>query len=384
MRSEWSAFSDASGAASGAGVVAGPGWAELVSWDNLLSSYQNAAQGKRRAPAVARFEFRLGEQLLRLQRQLGEQTWLPGPYLRFTVHEPKRRTISAAPFRDRIVHHALMRVIGPRFERSHHPHSFANRVGLGTHRAIEHVSQLARQHPWALRLDVQQHFQSIDHALLLDALRPRIPEPEIWRLVCAIVTSGAEPSDAPNALPPLLLPGDDLLSACRPCGLPIGNLTSQSWSNVYMDRLDQFIVRELGCRAYARYVDDMVLLADDKRTLRDWAEAVHAFAATRLRLRLHRHSAHPQTTAGGVPWLGMVIYPTHRLLKSRKVVAATRRLRAAWRDWQLGQAPFDALDAKVQGWIAHAAHANSWRIRERVLGALDLRPPPGQPFPPLH
>lgn len=112
-----------------------------------------------------------------------------------------------------------------------------------------------------------------------------------------------------------------------------------------MDRLDQFIVRELGCRAYARYVDYMVLLADDKRTLRDWAEAVNAFAANRLRLRLHRHSAHAQPTAGGVPWLGMVIYPTHRLLKSRKVVAATRRLRAAWRDWQLGQAPFDALAA---------------------------------------
>lgn len=335
---------------------------------------------------MARFEFRLGEQLLRLQQQLSEETWQPGPYLRFAIHEPKRRIISAAPFRDRIVHHALMQVIGPRFQRSFHPHSFANRVGLGTHRAIEHVSRLAARHPWALRLDVQQHFQSIDHALLLGALRPRIPEPEIWRLVCAILSSGTEPAE--HAPAPLLLPGDDLLSACRPCGLPIGNLTSQSWSNVYMDRLDQFIVRELGCRAYARYVDDMVLLADDKRTLHRWAQAVHDFAGSRLRLRLHHHNAHAQTTAGGVPWLGMVIYPTHRLLKSRKVVATTRKLRAAWRDWQLGQAPFDALDAKVQGWIAHAAHANSWRIRERVLGALDLRSPniplTGQPLVHLH
>lgn len=384
MRSELSAFT---GAVSSELDDPDPdgrtsGWDALVSWDNLLSSYQKAAQGKRRAPAVARFEFRLGEQLLRLQQQLTQQTWQPGPYVRFAIHEPKRRVISAAPFRDRIVHHALMQVIGPRFERSFHPHSFANRVGLGTHRAIEHVSRLARQYPWALRLDVQQHFQSVDHALLLDALRPRIPEPAIWRVVCAIVASGSEP---PGDIPaPLLLPGDDLLSACRPCGLPIGNLTSQSWSNVYMDRLDQFIVRDLGCTAYARYVDDMVLLADDKHTLRAWAEAVRQFAAHRLRLRLHRHSAHAQPCAGGVPWLGMVVYPTHRLLKSRKVVVATRRLRAAWRDWQLGQTPFDALDAKVQGWIAHAAHANSWRIRAQVFGSLDLRPPPGQPFPRLH
>ena len=134
------------------------------------------------------------------------------------------------------------------------------------------------------------------------------------------------------------------------------------------------MTRELGCRAYARYVDDMVLLADDKRQLADWGRAVRDFAARRLRLRLrlHEYSAQAQPTRAGVPWLGQVLYPAHRLLKSRKVVSATRSLTRAWQAWQAGDTNFDAFDARVQGWVAHARHADSWRIRGVVLGRFDI------------
>ncbi|MCU0943474.1 MAG: RNA-directed DNA polymerase [Hydrogenophaga sp.] len=339
----------------------------------MLASWRAAAAGKRGSAAAARFEYRLADHLCRLQDALVTQCWRPGAYSRFEVHQPKRRTISAAPFADRVVHHALMRVTAPRLERLFSPCSHANRHGMGTLSALEAASSACRRRRWALRLDVQQHFPSIDHALLLAALEPLMPEPGLRWLVRSIIAGGATPADE---LPPaVLLPGDDLLSAAgRPRGLPIGNLTSQWWSNAYLDLLDQFVVRGLGCRDYVRYVDDMLLAHDDAKTLADWGRAVREFALHRLRLRLHAHSAHLQPVASGVPWLGHVVYPEHRRLKSRKVVATTRRLARAWEQVHDGSARFAEFDARVQGWIAHAAHSRSRGIRERVLARFDITP----------
>ena len=360
--------------------MASDAWGEFVSWDNLLASWRAAAAGKRGSAAAARWEYRLGDHLLQLQRALQDGSWRPGRYQRFEVHEPKRRVISAAPFADRIVHHALMRVTGPDLERCFSPHSHANRIGKGTLSALDAASAMCRHHPWALRLDVQKHFPSIDHGVLLAILARRTPEPRLMALVRHIVAGGAAPPE--EVADPLYLPGDDLFAACQARGLPIGNLTSQWWSNAYLDPLDQFITRSLGCRAYARYVDDMVLFHADKRVLAAWGQAVRDFASQRLRLRLHRHSAQPQPTQAGVPWLGQVLYPTHRRLKSRKVVAATRHLTRAWQAWRSGETDFDAFDARVQGWVAHARQADSWHIRGLVLGRFDLAARPGPAAPP--
>lgn len=260
-----------------------------------------------------------------------------------------------------------MNVTQARFERSFSPFSFANRVGMGTLPALDRVSALCAEYPWALRLDVQQHFPSIDHDILLQALFRRVPEPGLREVMRLIVASAPQADE-----PPPLLPGDDLLAACRPRGLPIGNLTSQCWNNAYLDPLDQFITRTLGCSAYARYVDDMVLCAHGKAELAQWQLAVRGFAGSRLRLRLHARSAQAQPTRAGIPWLGFVVFPTHRRLKSRKVVAATRRLTQAWRAWQCGETGFDA---RVQGWVAHARHGSTWQVRETVLGRFDITRP---------
>jgi len=163
----------------------------LTSWSNLLLAYHKAAQGKRGHANVAAFELRLEDNLLQLQRQLQDFTYQPGPYDSFYIHEPKKRLISAAPFRDRVVHHALCNLIEPLFERSFIPNSYANRIGKGTHRALNQTQGFARRFPYALQYDVRQFFPSIDHALLRAALARKIRDPHVLWLCDQILQSGA-------------------------------------------------------------------------------------------------------------------------------------------------------------------------------------------------
>lgn len=280
------------------------------------------------------------------------------------LHEGKRRLISAAPFADRVLHHALVAVLEPRFEPLMSPFSFANRVGRGTHAAVAHARHLAQRHAWVLRLDVRQHFASIDHQILRQLLHRRVAEPGLRTVIDLIVDSGAEVHPPGE---PQWWPGDDLLAACRPRGLPIGNLTSQFWSNCYLDPLDSFITRQLRVPGYARYVDDLWLAAPQRATLEAMLPPIQQFLAQRLRLRLHESSAQVQPTAAGVPWLGFVVSPQRVRVKARKVVEATRRLAWWHARWQQGECSFGEFDARVQGWIAHVSQADSWRLREEVL-----------------
>ena len=160
--------------------------------------------------------------------------------------------------------------------------------------------------------------------------------------------------------------------ACRPRGLPIGNLTSQFWSNVYLDPLDKFVMRDLGITAYLRYVDDFALFDDDRGRLLAACERIVDFLARRLRLRVHDGSAQVQACAQGIPWLGFVVFPDHRRVKSRKVVQATRRLGERHAAWRAGLISFAEFDASVQGWINHVGSADTWGLRRHVLARLPL------------
>lgn len=170
---------------------------------------------------------------------------------------------------------------------------------------------------------------------------------------------------------PTLFEGDDLLALCRPRGLPIGNLTSQFWANCYLHSLGLFIKRELRWPAYLRYVDDMALFGDDKRSLWLAKQAIVQRLAA-LRLNIHEHNAQVAPVRHGVPWLGFVVFPDHRRIKARKVVSATRRLGARYRAWQSGVISFAEFDASVQGWINHVRYADSWGLREHLLDRFDL------------
>lgn len=342
-----------------------------MEWDNLWAAWRNAAKGKRGKPGVAAFEFAVAEKLLEIQRQLIEGTWGPGEYVHFLVHTPKKRRISAAPFADRVVHHALVNVIEPVFERLFIPDSYANRVSKGTHRAIDRVQQLARRYRYGLRLDVVKHFPAIDHAILNGILARTIGDVKVLDLVRKIVASGDGILEQEYEM--VFFPGDDLLAACRPRGLPIGNLTSQFWSNCYLNPLDQFVVRSLRCPAYVRYVDDMALFSDSKAQLWECRAAIIE-RLQRLRLTIHTECAQVQPVNAGIPWLGFVVYPGHRRLKARKAIEATRRLTARLDDWQAGRISFGEFDASVQGWINHVRYADTWGLRQHVLGRLTWNP----------
>ena len=339
-------------------------YASIIDWDNLWLAYRVAARGKRGAAAVARFEIQAADRLVELQAELRAKTYRPGPYTHFTIHEPKRRKISAAPFRDRVVHHALCNVIEPLFEARFIADSYANRVGKGTHRAVDRLQEFTRRYRYVLRLDVVQHFPSLDHAILRQAIAEVIQDEDVLWLVDVILASGA--GVLADEYDMVYFPGDDLLARLRPRGLPIGNLTSQFWSNVYLDALDGYVVRELGCPAYLRYVDDFALFADGKRQLWAWKAAVLAFLATR-RLTVHESAAQVLPVASGIPWLGFVVYPTHRLLKRRNVVNFTQRFARNFELFQAGRITFAELDAGVQGWINHVRYGDTWGLRTALL-----------------
>jgi len=336
----------------------------VTAWENLLLAWRKAARGKRGEPGVAGFEHQVADRLLALQSVLQAGTWQPGGYVHFYIHEPKRRRISAAPFPDRVVHHALCNLMEPVFERLFIPDSYANRPGKGTHRAVDRLQQLARRYRYVLRLDIVKHFPSIDHAIMMDTLARRLHDERVLDLAARIIASGDGVLEQEYDM--VWFPGDDLLAACRPRGLPIGNLTSQFWSNVYLHPFDQFVTRELGCRAYLRYVDDMALFADSKVQLWAWKQAIVERLAG-LRLTLHKGSAQVVPVTAGIPWLGFVVYPTHRRIKGRKVVQGTRRLTARFDAWRSGHISFAEFDASVSGWINHVRYADSWGLRAQVL-----------------
>ncbi|MCA9937550.1 MAG: hypothetical protein KC418_02840 [Anaerolineales bacterium] len=345
---------------------------QITTWENLLLAYDKAARGKRGRASAATFESGLADRLLALQDDLRQGSYQPGPYQNFTIQEPKRRLISAAPFRDRVVHHALCNLIEPLFEARFHPRSYANRKGKGTHRAIDQLQAYARQYRYVLRLDIVRHFPSLDHAILKQELFRILADTQVQWLITVILHSGERV--LANEYDRVYFPGDSLLAALRPRGLPIGNLTSQFWSNCYLNPLDWFVNRDLGCRAHLRYVDDVALFSDSKRELGRWRERIIHFLAG-LRLTLHENSAQPMPVAHGIPWLGFVVYPTHRRLKRRNVVQFRQRLAHNITLYRQGAITFAELDASVRGWINHVRYGDTWGLRRHLFHAYTVPTP---------
>lgn len=346
-------------------------FSRLCSWENLFAAWRKAAKGKRGSAPSAAFEHRLADRLLELRQELLDDRYRPGRYVSFIIHEPKRRTISAAPFRDRVVHHALCNIIEPRFEPLFIADSFANRLGKGTHAAVDRLQHFARRYRYVLRADIVKHFPSIDHAILLDILGRQIPEADVMRLVARITASGNGVLDHEYGM--VWFAGDDLLAACRPRGLPIGNLTSQFWSNCYLHPFDEFVTRELRCPAYLRYVDDVAFFSDDKAQLWAWKRAIIERLA-RYRLTIHERAAQVMPTRCGIPWLGFVVFPDFRRVKGRKVRHARRALAARLAAYHAGNISAAALDASITGWVNHVRYADSWGLRKSVLNDLVILP----------
>lgn len=343
----------------------------ITTWDNLWLAYRKAAKGKRGKHPAATFEYTVADALIVLQSELRAQSYQPGDYHHFTIFEPKQRKISAAPFRDRVVHHALCNLMEPFFDQHFIAESYANRVNKGTHAAVDLLQQYAQRYRYVLRMDVVKHFPSLDHAILLDEGARCITDERVLWLIGVILASGADVLRDEYQM--VYFAGDDLFAVNRPRGLPIGNLTSQFWSNVYMNPFDWFVKRELGCRAYLRYVDDFALFSDDKAELHAWRERIIDRLA-RLRLTIHESEAQVTPCDVGIPWLGFVVYPTHRRLKRRNAVKFTQRLRHNIDLYEQGEISFAELDASVQGWINHVRYADTWGLREHLFKRAIIKP----------
>jgi hypothetical protein len=335
----------------------------IASFESLLNAARRAVCGKRSKPGPAAFMANLETEVLRLERELTAQTWRPGGYVTMELFEPKHRVISAAPFRDRVVHHALCAVIDPIFERGFIDDSYANRIGKGTHRAIDRYEGFRDRFRHVLRCDIYRYFPAIDHAILKSDLRRRIACPLTLWLADAII-DGSNQQEPVN----LHFPGDDLLTPLtRRRGLPIGNLTSQFFANVYLNPLDHFVKEVLRVHGYLRYVDDFALFHDDPAVLAEWRDRIARFLAGR-RLRLHPRKTIILASTEPAPFLGLVLLPGgYRRLPEDNVRRFRDRLRRLRDLYHAGQIDWSEVSRHIQPWIAHAEHADTERLREAIF-----------------
>lgn len=337
---------------------------QIYDFQNLMTAFHKARRGKRHQIQVASFEYHLDMELLTLHDQLQSERYRPGGYRHFTIYDGKPRRISAAPFRDRVVHHALCNILEPIWESRFIHDSYACRRGKGTHAALARCTYFARRYPYVLQADVVQFFPSVDHDTLHRLLARYVACPATLRLADTIIASGqgvhADRYDMQ------WFPGDNLLAATRPRGLPIGNQTSQFWANVYLHELDSFVKQELRCPAYLRYCDDFMLFAADKPTLHHWRREIEAFLVN-LRLKIHAHktSIHPVTN--GLPFLGFVVFPAHRRLQHRNGRKFQCRYRRQLSQVARGEMSYPQLRQSVRAWIAHVSHGDTWRLRCSLL-----------------
>lgn len=352
----------------GAGVKRyGNLWPAVVSWPNLVLAARKARRGKRDRGAVQRFNFHLERELLGLQRELAGGTYRPGPFTTHWISRPKARLISAAPYRDRVVHHAVMNVLEPLLDRHFHPDSYACRQGKGTHAAARRLQRLMRRYPYTLQCDVRKFFPSIDHAILKGQFRRLLKDGRLLGLMDAIV-------DGSNEQEPVTaeFPGDDpCWATTRRRGLPIGNLTSQWFANWYLTTFDHAVTSRLGF-GYVRYCDDFLLLADERPRLRAAVpELVERMVS--LRLELHRDRMGVGPSRAGRTFVGFRVAPGSRRLRNGNVRALLRRLgwmRRALRERRAGP---DEVHRRLMGWLGHAAQADAWPLVARLAAGWVFR-----------
>ncbi|MBI2920756.1 MAG: RNA-directed DNA polymerase [Planctomycetes bacterium] len=340
----------------------------IWSFENLWEAARRARRGKRYRAAALEFDFNLEHELLRLEQVLAAGSWRPGPFREFRIFEPKERLISAPHYPDRVVHHAVMRIVGPELDRRFVSQSYACRKGMGTHRAILRCAELCCSHPYVLRCDIRKFYPSVDQAILKAKFRRVFREPRLLQVLDAIV-DGSNPQDPT----PWIFPGDDLFtSAERRRGLPIGSLTSQWFANLTLNDLDHYVVRVLRPAGYVRYMDDFLLFGEDPETLARHRETIRVFLQAE-RLKLHETKSVVLPTSRGVPFLGWRVFPGFRLLRSENKRRARRRLRRLARDFRRGDSSVQNVRQSVTAWIAHASWGDTWRLRKELIEKTTFR-----------
>jgi retron-type reverse transcriptase len=321
---------------------------QVVAFDSLYQAFRRAFKGAGRTEEACRFAFHLEPQLLQLQRELADGSYYPAPYRYFEIFDPKQRTISVADFRDRVVHHAVVGALEPVFEPRFIFDSYATRKGKGTHRAVKRAQGFLGRFEYYLKVDVDKYFDAIDHHILIELVQRKVKDKRLIDLVGRILAAS------------------DASSGCtQGAGLPIGNLTSQFFANVYLDGFDHWAKDRMGIKGYLRYMDDMVFFDRCRQrliTLLKEAE-IHLNHSLKLMLKptvtMIHHRRH------GLPFLGYRIYPQLLRVAKPNLKRMQRRLHMSRSAWQQGRMSDEDYAIRLQAHNAHLAFADTFQLRIR-------------------
>ena len=315
---------------------------DIISIDNLLSAWQEFLRGKRNKKDVQEFQSNLMDNILSLNADLSNHTYKHGSYQEFKINDPKPRIIHKATVRDRLLHHAVYRKLYPFFDKTFIADSFSCRINKGTHRAINKfkdfayiVSKNNTKTCWILKCDIKKFFHSINQQILLEILQRYIQNENIISLLKEIIFS--------------------FNSGTTGNGLPLGNLTSQLFANVYMNEFDQFMKHKLKVKYYIRYADDFIILSENRIYLKNLISKTAEFLEQELRLGLHQDKIYIKTLYSGIDFLGWVNFFDHRILRT----VTKKRMFKKLLNYQ--------KQGSLESYLGLINHGNSHKIKERLL-----------------
>lgn len=324
--------------------------------ENLYLAFKKAKKGKGKKQNIIKFEKNLEEELQLLRTELLLKSYSPKPLCTFVIRDPKIRKISASAFRDRVVHHALCNIIEPIFDKTFICDSFANRKGKGTTAALERfdyfkrkVSKNNTKNCYVLKADIKHYFETVDHNILLEILKRKINDSEVIWLIKKIIKNYSDKSK----------------------GMPLGNLTSQFFANVYLDELDQFVKHKLRVKYYIRYVDDFVILHPNKDKLDKYKIVINQFLKQKLNIELHPDKSKIIRLGKGINFLGFRIFYYHKLLRKSNIRKMKSRLKILKEDYNKSKIDYDKVYDSAEGWMAYAKHANTYKLRKKIADEIE-------------
>jgi len=345
----------------------------IYDFEQLYYAYCQAKMNKRYKNEVLDFTANLEENLINLKNHMIHRTYKVGRYRQFYVYEPKKRLIMALPFRDRVVQWAIYSILNPIFAKGYISDSHGCVMGRGTLSAVKRlqywlkkIGKSPKKH-YYLKLDISKYFYRVDHAVLLDIIRRKIDDPDLMWLLEVIVKSEDMAFGLPQGY--AAHETDERLSDK---GMPIGNLTSQMFANIYLNELDQYVKRVLQVRYYIRYMDDMIILSSDKTELHRLRSEIEIFLEEKLRLNLNNKTYIRPITLG-IDFLGYKIWPTHVKLRKPSALKMKKRLKYIQKQYYNGEIDFKKADSTVQSYLGILSHCDSLRLKNKIFGDFVLR-----------
>ena len=346
---------------------------KIYDFETLLYSFGQARKRRRYNKDILKFAESLEENLIDIQNSLIHKTYKVGRYREFYVYDPKKRLIMALPVRDRVVQWAIYSTLNPLFMKSYITDSHGCVMGRGTLSAVKRLKYWLRKVAkspckyYFLKLDISKYFYRIDHAILLEIIGRKIADPDVMWLLDTIINSEDKSFGLPVGF--AAYETDERL---HDVGMPIGNLTSQMFANIYLNEVDQYIKRTLGVRYYIRYMDDMIILSDDKKKLQAIKQDVEIFLSEKLRLSLNKKTC-IRPISLGIDFLGYKIWPIHTKLRKKAALKMKKRLKYIQKLYARGEIDFKTANAVVQSYLGIMRHCNSYRLKYKIFGDFVLK-----------